>query len=180
MQECRTFLFIAMHTISPGEHLPQMINVIVEIPKGSQNKYEFDHENNVIKLDRVLFSPLYYPGDYGFVPNTLEEDGDPLDVLVLVTYPTFPGVLIEARPIGILEMVDNGEPDSKVLCVPVNDIRYSEVKDLSGVPKPILNEIAHFFQVYKELEGKKVEVKGWNDVAAAHKSILGAVERFKK
>jgi inorganic pyrophosphatase len=149
----------------------------VEIPKGSQNKYEFDHETGMLKLDRVLFSPLHYPGDYGFVPDTLAKDGDPLDALVLVTYPTYPGTLIEARPIGMLEMLDGGAVDDKILCVPVSDIRFADHHDIGDVHEPIRNEIAHFFEVYKHLEGKTVKIGGWKNAAAARKVIQESMQR---
>ena len=112
------------HDIESGNEIPEIINVIVEIPKGSMNKYEYDKKHNMIKLDRVLFSPFHYPGDYGLVPQTLSEDGDPLDALVLVTNSTYPGILIEARPIGLLQMNDDGESDDKIICVATNDPRY--------------------------------------------------------
>lgn len=165
--------------ITPGTDVPNRINVFVEIPKGSQNKYEFDKELGVIRLDRVLFSSTVYPGDYGFVPQTLALDGDPLDALVFVTNPTMPGVLIEARPIGVLEMVDHGEEDDKLLCVPVNDPRFSHINDINDIEQPFLDEIAHFFQVYKQLEGKTVEICGWHDAAAAKEIITACVERYK-
>lgn len=168
-----------MTDISSGD-VPKKINVIVEIPKGSQNKYEYDKKNKIVKLDRVLFSPMFYPGDYGFIPQTLGEDGDPLDALVLVSVPTFPGVLIESRPIGVLKMVDKGEPDDKILCVPCDDPRFADFKDLSAIQKPILNEIAHFFEAYKHLEGKKVQIVGWEDVKSAEKVIKDCVERYNK
>jgi inorganic pyrophosphatase len=163
------------HTLTPGPQVPERIHVLVEIPKGSQNKYEFDHELGILKLDRVLFSPLHYPGDYGFVPGTLAEDGDPLDALVLVTHATYPGTLIEARPIGMLEMIDGGAPDDKLLCVPVHDVRFDTMREVTDIQQPILNEIAHFFQVYKELEGKKVEIAGWKDRKAAEDVIRRCV-----
>lgn len=167
-------------TLSPGSNVPDTFNVVVEIPKGSQNKYEYDPDLKVFTLDRVLFSPLHYPGDYGFVPQTLATDNDPLDALVLVTYPTFPGVVMEVRPIGVLEFVDDGEQDDKILCVPVNDIRFQDVKDIHDIQQPILNEIAHFFTVYKELEGKKVEVKGWLDSSDAKRITVEAIDRYKE
>lgn len=171
---------MSMEHISPGPNVPDQIHVLVEIPKGSQNKYEFDKEYGVLKLDRVLFSPMVYPCEYGYVPQTLALDGDPLDALVLVTNPTMPGTLIESRPVGVLEMVDQGDPDDKILCVPVGDPRFSHMKTISDVPKPLLDEIAHFFAVYKELEGKKVEVKGWHDVAEAKQIIERCVAGYKK
>lgn len=172
------------HDIKPGNEIPNIINVIVEIPKGSQNKYEYDKENNLIKLDRVLFSPLHYPGDYGMIPQTLSEDGDPLDALVLVTNPTYPGILIEAKPIGLLRIKDSGEVDDKILCVAKNDPRFANYNDISDIEEHILKEISHFFQVYKDLEGKKVEIIGWKNREEAKLVILNAVkfykEKFKK
>lgn len=169
-----------MEHISPGPDVPRRIHVIVEIPKGSQNKYEFDKTLGVLRLDRVLFSPMVYPGEYGFVPQTLALDGDPLDALVFVTNPTLPGTLIESRPIGVLEIIDQGEEDDKILCVPVSDPRFNHMKDITDLEKPFLDEIAHFFTVYKELEGKKVEVKGWHDAAEAMRIIERCVEAYKK
>jgi inorganic pyrophosphatase len=165
--------------IPVGEDAPKVVNVVVEIPKGSQNKYEYDKKMGVFKLDRVLFSPLHYPGDYGFIPQTLEEDGDPADALILVNFPTYPGMLIEAKPIGVLPMIDNGEPDHKILCVPASEVRMNHVEDLKDIGKPILDEIAHFFKVYKELEGKKVELGEWQDVQEAHRILKAAQERYQ-
>lgn len=166
--------------ISPGHNVPHEINAIVEIPKGSQNKYEYDVEHHIVKLDRVLYSPLYYPGEYGFVPQTLGKDGDPLDVLILVNFPTYPGTLIECRVVGMLEMIDNGEADDKILCVPKNDIRYSHIKEYADIREPVLNEVAHFFEVYKHLEGKKVEIAGWKSKEEAYKIIEQSIERYKQ
>lgn len=166
--------------ITPGDKAPSEIHVIVEIPKGSQNKYEYDTERGIVTLDRVLYSPLYYPGDYGFIPQTLGPDGDPVDALVLVTFPTYPGVLIRSRPIGVLEIVDHGEQDDKILCVPADDVRFGSMRDLADIERPILNEIDHFFAVYKELEGKKVEVTGWKGVARAHEIIEEGIAAWKE
>jgi len=163
-----------------GDNLPDSFNVVVEIPKGSQNKYEYDSKLETFKLDRVLFSPLHYPGDYGFIPQTLFTDGDPLDALVLVSFPTHPGMVIEVRPIGLLEFVDDGEEDDKILCVPTNDIRFQDMKDVHDIQEPILNEIAHFFAVYKELEGKKSQVHGWHDKKRAKEVVVKSVERYKQ
>jgi inorganic pyrophosphatase len=168
----------ALDSLPPGRNPPDDIRVIVEIPKGSQNKYEIDKESGLLRLDRVLFSPIYYPGDYGFVPRTLSTDGDPLDALVLVTYPTLPLTLIDARPIGLLDMVDGGEHDAKLLCVPVHDVRFDRIRDLSDMDEPTLNEIAHFFEVYKQLEKKKVDVKGWKGKDEAHRVIRESIARF--
>jgi inorganic pyrophosphatase len=155
------------------------LNVIIEIPKGSQNKYEFDKDKGIITLDRVLFSPLHYPGDYGFVPHTLAPDGDPLDALVLVSLRTFPGCLIRAKPIGILRLIDSGKEDSKILCVPVKDPRLSHYKNIDSISTHVRQEIAHFFLVYKQLEGRKVKILGWKGVAEAKKAIKDAIKRYK-
>jgi inorganic pyrophosphatase len=164
--------------ISPGT--TEQLNVIVEIPKGSQNKYELDKKHGVFKLDRVLFSPLHYPGDYGFIPQTLGEDNDPLDALVIVGIRTFPGCLIEARPIGVMRMLDSGQGDDKILCVPVSDPRMSHIKDIKQISKHVLEEIGHFFEVYKQLEGKKVKILGWKGAIVAKKKIKEAILRYKK
>lgn len=168
------------HDIESGPNVPGVINVIVEIPRGAQNKYEFDRKRNIIRLDRVLFSPLHYPGDYGIIPKTLADDGDPLDALVLVTYPNFPGVLIEAKPIGVFRMIDSKKDDSKILCVPVNDVRLSHYRDIKDLPQHILKEISHFFEIYKELEDKKVKVLGWAGAKDAKRYIEKAIAAYTK
>ena len=167
------------HDIETGADIPGIINVIVEIPKGSMNKFEYDKKHNMMKLDRVLFSPFHYPGDYGIVPQTLSDDGDPLDALVLVTNPTFPGILIEARPIGLLQMKDGDKLDDKIICVSTNDPRYLHTTDISDIEDHYRSEIGHFFQVYKDLEGKKVEIIGWSSSKEAKKVILESVKRYK-
>ena len=167
------------HDIETGNDIPEIINVIVEIPKGSMNKYEYDKRHNMMKLDRVLFSPFHYPGDYGIIPQTLSEDGDPLDALVLVTNPTYPGILIESRPIGLLRMKDNGESDDKIICVSTNDPRYLHATDISNIEDHCRSEIGHFFQVYKDLEGKKVEVLGWESAQEAKSVVISSIKRYK-
>ena len=168
------------HDIETGTDIPEIINVIVEIPKGSMNKYEYDKKHNMIKLDRVLFSPFHYPGDYGLIPQTLSEDGDPLDALVLVTNSTYPGILIESRPIGLLQMKDDGEPDDKIICVSTNDPRYLHTTDIENIEDHYRSEIAHFFQVYKELEGKKVEILGWKSAKDAKTVVIESIKRYKE
>jgi len=143
---------------------PGLLNVLIEIPGGSKNKYEFDKDLQAFALDRVLYSSVRYPCDYGFVPNTLADDGDPLDGLVLMDEPTFPGCVIAARPIGMLEMIDGGDRDEKILCVPVKDPRYAQVNSLADVASHRLDEIAEFFKTYKNLEKKVTEILGWKDV----------------
>jgi inorganic pyrophosphatase len=167
------------HDISAGDQAPEMVNVIVEIPKGSQNKYEYDKELGVFALDRVLFSPMHYPGDYGIIPQTLGEDGDALDALVMVSYATYPGILIPSRPIGVLHMRDNGEGDDKILCVPIHDGRMTHLTDAHEIQEPIRAEIAHFFEVYKQLEGKKVQLGGWDDAKEAQRIIVESMERYQ-
>ncbi|MGB3201280.1 MAG: inorganic diphosphatase [Nodosilinea sp.] len=148
----------------PAQPEPGLINVLVEITGGSKNKYEFDKALNAFILDRVLFSSVKYPYDYGFVPNTLADDGDPLDGMVLMDEPTFPGCVIAARPIGMLEMIDGGDRDEKILCVPAEDPRYANVKSLDDVAPHRLDEIAEFFRSYKNLEKKVTEILGWQNV----------------
>lgn len=148
----------------PPQPKPGLINVLIEIPAGSKNKYEFDKDLQAFALDRVLYSSVQYPYDYGFVPNTLADDGDPLDGMVIMDQPTFPGCVIAARPIGMLEMIDGGDRDEKILCVPDKDPRYVKVQSLNDVQPHRLDEIAEFFKTYKNLEKKSVQILGWQDV----------------
>lgn len=155
-----------------------IVDVMIEIPKGSRNKYEYDKEKKMIRFDRMLFSPVHYPSDYGFIMDTLGLDGDPLDALVLVWESTFPGCLIEAVPIGIFLMHDEKGSDEKILCVPQYDPLWNHVKELSDVPPHLLREIEHFFSIYKDLEQKKVRVDGWRGKDVALKVIMEAKARF--
>ena len=164
--------------IPAGEHSPDLVNVVVEIPLGSSNKYEYDKKLHVFRLDRTLHSPVHYPGDYGFIPSTLALDRDPLDVIVLTAVASFPGCLLQVRPIGLLRMVDQGEPDSKVLAVTSSDPLYSDVNNVDEVYPHVLREIEHFFSIYKELEGKKTKMVGWEDVKAARTAIKNCQKRF--
>ena len=152
--------------------------VMVEIPKGSRNKYEFDKERKVIKFDRILFSAVHYPCDYGFILDTLAEDGDPLDALVLVWEPTFPGCLIDVKPVGLFKMWDEKGRDEKILCVPLKDPLWNYIEDLNDVPPHLLKEIEHFFSIYKELEEKVTEVEGWGSKAEAIEVIKKAREKY--
>src|SRR3954452_18969220 len=155
------------------------IEIVVEIPKGSRNKYEVDHETGQIFLDRTLFTATQYPADYGFVPNTLAEDGDPLDVLVLLDEPTFPGCHIRVRPVGVFWMTDEAGPDAKILCVPARDPRAKGVADLADLPEFLLAEIEHFFAVYKDVEpDKSVETRGWEGAEAAARAVDDARARY--
>jgi inorganic pyrophosphatase len=155
------------------------VTVMIEIPKGSRNKYEYDKEKRVLRFDRMLFSAVHYPSDYGFIPDTLAQDGDPLDALVLVWEPTFPGCLIEARPVGLFKMWDEKGPDEKILCVPVSDPLWNYIESLADVPPHLLKEIAHFFAIYKDLEEKKTGVEGWEDRDAALKVIRESQHRYR-
>ena len=152
--------------------------MVVEIPRGSRNKYEYDHRNHVMRLDRRLFSATIYPADYGFVPDTLSEDGDPLDALVLLDDPTFPGCWVAARPVGIFWMTDDKGPDAKLICVPAGDPRWDGVQDIADVPDPLRAEIEHFFEVYKTLEpGKSSSTGGYAGTDAAWVEIEASRRR---
>ncbi len=167
-----------LYDLDPGPHCPELVRMIVEIPKNSGNKYEYDGSLGVFRLDRTLYSPMHYPGDYGFVPGTLAEDGDPLDVLVMVDQPSFTGCMIEVRPVGLLNMVDQEEPDQKILAAPSQNPRYDEIHDVKQVYPHIRREIEHFFSIYKELEGKRTEMKGWEGPASARQAIERARARY--
>ena len=156
---------------------PDVVTVVVEIPKGSRNKYELDPETGHMVLDRMLFTSMQYPADYGFIDGTLGGDGDSLDALVFVGEPTFPGCRITARPIGLFRMRDEKGPDEKILCVPLRDPMWSHVADVDDVNPNLLNEIEHFFQVYKDLEGHKVATDGYEDRASAVRVIAEARAR---
>src|SRR6056297_2327000 len=166
--------------LETGPDSPRIVHAVIENPRRSENKYEYDIEKGEIVLDRVLHTAVHYPGDYGFVPRTYDEDGDPADILVLVTNPNFPGCIMEARPIGILGMLDTGERDDKILAVPLNDPRYEGYKDIDYVPDHILDEISHMFEVYKELEGgKEVETLGWSGREEAKRSTEKAQRLYE-
>ena len=156
-------------------------DVVIEIPKGSRNKYEVDHDSGRVKLDRYLYTAFGYPADYGFIENTLGEDGDPLDALVLLEEPTFPGCLIKARALGMFRMTDEAGGDDKVLCVPSTDPRLEHIRDINHVPKFDRLEIQHFFEVYKELEpGKSVEGAEWVGRAEAEDEVRASFDRAKE
>ena len=154
-------------------------DVVIEIPKGSRNKYEVDHETGRVYLDRVLFTSFVYPTDYGFFENTLGDDGDPLDALVLLEYPLFPGVGVKVRPVGVLNMSDEAGGDAKVIVVPAKDPRWAHIQDIDDVPEQTKNELKHFFEHYKDLEpGKWVKVEAWGNAAEAEAIIQKSIEAF--
>jgi inorganic pyrophosphatase len=173
-----------LHEITAGKHVPDVINVVIEIPKGSKNKYELDKETGLITLDRALHTSQDYPFDYGFMPQSHWADGDPLDVVVLTTYPLAPGVLVKVRPVGIMHMVDDGESDAKILGVPDHDPRWDEIKDLADINKHTIKEIEHFFLTYKKLQHKEVHIDGIEGRDAAIEAILLSqklyTEKFSK
>lgn len=168
-----------LHDLSAGPRAPHEIHTYVEIPRGSRNKYELDKATGLLKFDRLLYSAVHYPGDYGFIPRTLAGDGDPLDVLVIVTEPTFPGCLMVVRPVGVFLMEDDKGVDEKILAVPVADPRHHEHRVLAHVAPHLLKEIEHFFGVYKDLEGKRTSIEGWRDLDDAHRIIEEAMERYE-
>ena len=161
-----------------GERAPEIVNAIVEVPAGQANKYEYDRSLQVFRLDRPLYASVHYPGDYGFIPSTCAPDGDPLDVLILVPQTTFPGCLVEARPVGLLQMLDQGVPDEKVLAVAASDPARKVIRGHKDFAPHVLREIEHFFSVYKVLEGKHTQVRGWRDAGDALDLIRSAHARF--
>ncbi len=153
---------MSLSNIKIGKNFPELINVVIEIPRGSNNKYEYDEESGVIMLDRVLHSPFFYPTDYGFIPETRSEDGDHLDVLVLIKEPTFPGCVVKVRPVGVLDLEDEKGRDWKIIAVADTDPYYKQITDLDGINIHLKEEIKHFFETYKHLEkGKTTKVRGW-------------------
>jgi len=165
-------------TLPTGPDPPAVLNAVIEIPPGSANKYEYDKELNVFALDRALFSPVHYPGAYGFIPRTLAEDGDPLDILVLLDAHCFTGAMIQVRPLGVLEMKDDKGLDHKILAVPTTDPRKEEMHGLQNVPRHTLREIDYFFHIYKELEGKFADTYGWHDRVDAYRIIEESIARY--
>lgn len=161
-----------------GERSPDEVNAVIEISRGQTNKYEYDKQLHVFRLDRNLYSPVHYPGDYGFIPSTLSDDGDPLDVLVLVDAPSFTGCVMTVRPIGMLEMVDQGKKDEKILAVGTNNPLYKGVRDYNELYPHLLLEIEHFFSVYKELEAKTTRISGWKDATDARKMVSECQARY--
>jgi len=164
----------------PAQPKPGLVNILIEIPGGSKNKYEFDKDLNAFALDRVLYSSVQYPYDYGFIPNTLADDGDPLDGIVIMDQPTFPGCVITARPIGMLEMIDDGDRDEKLLCVPDKDPRFKEVSSLQQIASHRLDEISEFFATYKRLEKKETEILGWKDVDSVNALVEQCVKAVSR
>lgn len=166
------------HDVKLGEQAPQEFTAIIEIPRGSQNKYEIEKETGLISLDRVLFGANVYPTDYGFAPQTLWDDGDAVDVMVLTTNALFPGCVVTVRPIGVLHMIDGGESDDKVICVPVSDPRFADIKDVNDLPEHRMKEIQNFFETYKLLQKKEVKVTGIEGAAAAMETMKKGMKMY--
>jgi inorganic pyrophosphatase len=154
--------------------------MIVEIPKNSSNKYEYDPEARTFRLDRALYSPMHYPAEYGFIPGTIADDGDPLDVLCLIDHSTFTGCLIEVRPVGILDLIDQTTTDQKIIATPVKDPRYERVQTIEDLPPHVIREFEHFFTIYKELENKVVETRGWRTLQHAFDTMIASRHRYQE
>jgi inorganic pyrophosphatase len=167
-----------LYEIDPGPDSPEVVRAIIEIPAHSANKYEYDGKLGVFRMDRALYSPMHYPGDYGFIPGTLADDNDPLDVLVLVQQASFTGCMIEVRPVGVLNMVDNDERDQKVLAVPTRNPRYDQIHTMDQIFAHVRKEIEYFFSIYKELEGKRTKMNGWGGPGEARKAISESRARY--
>lgn len=167
-----------LHDIPAGT--ADEMNVIVEIPKFSKNKYEIDKETGLIALDRVMHTAQDYPFDYGFVPQTLFDDGDALDVVLITTHPLAPGILVKARPVAIMEMIDGGERDDKVVAVPVDDPRFDDLKDLEDINKHFIKEMSHFFETYKKVQNKEVSVGEWSNAEVAKAAFAKSCEAYTK
>lgn len=166
------------HNLPRGSQPPDVIYAVIEVPKMSRNKYEYDKDIGVLRLDRVLYSSLHYPGDYGFIPRSYFDDGDPLDILIMMNEATFPGCVVEARPIGMFKMIDKGEPDYKILAVPTRNPNFDDFEDLADIPTHFPIEVEHFFMTYKQLEGVKVENTGWANAEEAKKTIMRSFDLY--
>jgi inorganic pyrophosphatase len=168
------------HSVSPGSEVPKVVNAIIEIPKGCRAKYELDKESGLLKLDRVLYSSVYYPANYGFIPQSYCDDHDPLDILVLSQIECVPMCIIEAKIIGVMQMIDGGEADDKIIAVAANDMSVNHINDISELPPHFIDEMRHFFEEYKKLEKKTVVVEEFQDKAKAEKIIMQSFEDYRK
>lgn len=166
--------------IKTGPLVPKVVYAVIEVPRGSRNKYEYDKEKEVFLLNRVLPSPFHYPADYGIIPQTMGDDGNPLDILVITDQPTFPGCVIECRPIGVMKIKDEGEKDDKIISIPINDPRFRNINNIQDIYPAYLKEIAHFFMEYKKLEGKTTEILRWKNAQKAFESIEHSKELYNE
>lgn len=169
-----------LHDITAGEEAPEIVNVIIEINKGSKNKYEIDKKTGLIKLDRAMYTSQDYPFDYGFIPQTHWHDGDAVDVVLLTTNPLLPGILVEARPVGVIRMIDDGDRDEKIIAVPVEDMRFNHITKLEDLNPHFLKEAEHFFTTYKKLKNKEVSINGIEGAEAAKAVVAEGMELYKK
>lgn len=168
------------HSVSPGSEVPHIVNAIIEIPKGCRAKYELDKESGLLKLDRVLYSSVYYPANYGFIPQSYCDDHDPLDILVLSQVECVPMCIVEAKVIGVMQMVDGGEADDKIIAVAANDMSVNHINDISELPPHFIDEMRHFFEEYKRLEKKSVIVEEFQNKEKAEKIINQSFEDYRK
>ncbi|PIR75364.1 MAG: inorganic pyrophosphatase [Candidatus Magasanikbacteria bacterium CG_4_9_14_0_2_um_filter_42_11] len=168
------------HDVPLGEKIPEEMNVIIEIPRGSLNKYEIDKETGLIALDRVSHTAQPFPFDYGFAPQTLWDDGDALDVIVMTTEPLHPGILVRVRPVGLMKMIDSGESDDKIIAVPVDDPRWAEVRTIDDVNKHTLKTMKHFYENYKTLQNKEVLINGFEGLDQAAAAVTRSSEMYKE
>ena len=166
------------HDISPKAITKDLFTAVIEIPKGSKVKYELDKETGLLKMDRILYTSTHYPANYGFIPRTFADDGDPLDVLVLCSEPLVPMSLVRCYPIGVISMLDNGAADEKIICIPENDPTYNLYKDISSLPKHIFDEMSHFFSVYKQLEGKDTVIDDVKDAQTAIEIVQFCIDNY--
>lgn len=167
------------HNLASGPKAPEVVYAVIEVPKGSRNKYEYSKTAGVIKLDRVLYSPLHYPGDYGFIPQTYFEDEDPMDILVMMNESTFPGCVVEARPLAMLKIIDKGEQDYKLLAVPARDPNFHHLQRYEDITQHFLKEVEHFFMTYKQLEGTIVESIGWVGTDEARAEVVRSMQLYR-
>ena len=167
------------HDVSYGENAPKVVNAIIEIPKDSKIKYELDKETGLLRLDRFLYSAVYYPGDYGFIPQTLWDDKDPVDIIILTNRPVYPLTLVKARIIGVLRMIDNDEKDDRIIAVYDDDPRYKELQDIKDIPVHIVQELKHFFETYKTLQGKECKILEILDKKHAMEDIKKAIKMYE-
>jgi inorganic pyrophosphatase len=175
---CYPKVRVKLYDLDPGHDSPEVVRAIIEIPKNSVNKYEYDGELEMFRLDRALYSPMHYPGDYGFIPGTLADDGDPLDILVLVDEASFTGCLMEARPVGVLRMIDGKEHDEKILGIPTRNPRFENIHTMDQVFPHVRREIEHFFSIYKELQGAVMKMEGWGGPREARKVITDSRQSY--
>ncbi len=168
------------HGVTPGEEAPRVVNAIIEIPQGSRCKYEIDKPSGLLRLDRVIFSSFYYPCNYGFIPQTYGDDKDPLDILVISSIPVDPLTLMEAKVLGVMQMIDGGEGDDKIIAVSANDPGVNHYSNIEELPKHFFDELRHFFEEYKKLENKTVKVDEFGDKSMALKIIEDAIQLYKK